>query len=560
MLAPYPTTVEELKAALIERYPTLAEVVNSTINWTYLNQPDLLAEFIRVELKDPDEAMQMRNAPIPRTQTPFVPALRPARHSYVPQGLYAAWSLRRVVDNYRGPLAQIRTQVSGVFTDTDVYAGADGLLNRATIDAITSSDGHAWIQRLYDQTGNGRNITLPGGKGARCRHNMVWLTGPNGIVPIAGFIRAGDGGEVANFPWPGGPMTLSIIGSTDRTDNTGVFLMSANFGLDAGWQVAPVMPVDADAGTSAGDGLIAFNGKGGTASGRGVLSGFLALNRDYMSMDVVLDTDKLPEVYVNNYREPITGGVVGTPAAQTSTLTVGNIAALSSSCLGPIGEILIYNRALSSEDRVALWRNRHEYYFGPRIVVLDGGSHMEGHTNLDANPMNFMRPLLSPRWGVMSMAESGNTLDQMEAQSPYSVDRLPREYKQSAIIYGQWYNTMQSVGLTPTQMIAAAKAWALKRKAQGYQKVIFSTPFRVGAAVWGGQYTLTNIQAVRTSLYDALNAGEDWIDSIVDLYSVTEFQDPTNTTYFAGDQLHLSQAGLIIQAEMYAAATAALEE
>lgn len=114
--------------------------------------------------------------------TPVIPNLLLEQYP----GAYAAYSLRRVRGEYTGPSIRVRKITSDPYPEQDIGFDADGNLD---VSALTTFlDGNAGnIERLYDQSGNNRNIvqTNP-------------ALGP-GIQPSAGSVYTVDGKAALRF-------------------------------------------------------------------------------------------------------------------------------------------------------------------------------------------------------------------------------------------------------------------------------------------------------------------------------------------------------------------------
>jgi hypothetical protein len=71
---------------------------------------------------------------------------------------------RRDFGSYRGPLIRIDRSSDGAVLD--VYAQADGWLNTADIAAFCAGGFTGRLQKIYDQSGNGRDLTNTGSVGS----------------------------------------------------------------------------------------------------------------------------------------------------------------------------------------------------------------------------------------------------------------------------------------------------------------------------------------------------------------------------------------------------------
>lgn len=140
--------------------------------------------------------------------------------------LLYAYSLRRVVPTYTGPLIRVRNGSLAGATTFDVGFDANGNLDTATLLAGVSIGNVGYVSRWYDQSGNGKNansgLNQPGGAGS----------GREPIIVNAGKIlvtKPGPNGTVLPATSWGHPLCgMSIASAFLDINNSSIFIVCSN--------------------------------------------------------------------------------------------------------------------------------------------------------------------------------------------------------------------------------------------------------------------------------------------------------------------------------------------
>lgn len=107
--------------------------------------------------------------------------------------------------------------------------------------------------------------------------------------------------------------------------------------------------------------------------------------------------------------------------------------------------------------------------------------------------------------------------------------------------------------LTSTQAYNNYVTYATARRALGEKVIVLTGLKRAGVSGWSGANETARLAANALIVAD----GTNW-DGVVDVASISQLQDPTNTTYFGSDQIHLTDAGYALVANNVAPAVEGL--
>ena len=249
----------------------------------------------------------------------------------------------------------------------------------------------------------------------------------------------------------------------------------------------------------------------------------------------------------------------------TGVLTIGDIAAGGFAWPGSISEILIWNTALTNEQ----YRMVYDYLaakwgFHSKKFLLCAGNSLTSGTNSTGGPTqttsvtgtNYPSVLWSllgaNNYDVRTDAFPGRTTDQMLSGTPAFGDLfwLPAAQPKNICVAWEVTNTLATSASSAAaydKIVAYCKA----RQARGYKVVVATCLPRLGSyAGFGVDYLAVN-GLIRDNY-------ASFADGIADVASDSRLKDPTNLTYFAADQIHLTDAGYAIVAGIIAPVVASL--
>lgn len=249
----------------------------------------------------------------------------------------------------------------------------------------------------------------------------------------------------------------------------------------------------------------------------------------------------------------------------TGALTVGDTSSGGFAWPGSISEVLIWNTALTNEQ----YRMVYDYLaakwgLNSKKFVLCAGNSLTSGTNSTGGPTQAVsvagtnypsalwKLLGANDYDVRTDAFPGRTTDQLISAMPNFSDLLwlPAASSKNICVVWEVTNTLAtsaSCGAAYDKIVAYCKA----RQARGYKVVVATCLPRLGS--YGGFAVdyLTINGLIRDNYLS-------FADGIADVASDSRLKDPTNLTYFAADQIHLTDAGYAIVAGIIAPVVANL--
>lgn len=245
----------------------------------------------------------------------------------------------------------------------------------------------------------------------------------------------------------------------------------------------------------------------------------------------------------------------GTLGLAGLNIGIGALADGSYKYTGLIGELIIYKRALSTDERASVLKylNR-KWAFNRRLIVAAGNSltsgvGSSGTENQAVSPSGTNYPaqlwnkLGADTWDMRIDAYPGRNLVQMLAENSICDALAPNAATlQPVVLVWEIVNT-----LTQKKSAAAAiqmlQRYCLARRLAGAKVAVF-TCLPTTAAVYAGFES--DRQVVNTFVRN------NWVkfaDALIDVAADPRLQNSADTTYFSGDKLHLTNAGYAVVAD-----------
>lgn len=221
-----------------------------------------------------------------------------------------------------------------------------------------------------------------------------------------------------------------------------------------------------------------------------------------------------------------------------------------------IGEILIYNAALTDAERLAVqdylkdkWGTLADEQPGPpatpNILVADGNSLTLG---LGQTPYPAqLATSLDASWQVVNDGVGSQTTPGMISTAPLRVDNLYNSGRTKNMVVA-WEGTNDITGkVGATAAYNNLKNYSLSRKAYGWKVLIMTILPR------SDDYALAaGFESIRQTVNVSIRANwATFADGLVDIGddpTIGQAGQETNTTYYVGDKVHLNTAGYTIVA------------
>jgi lysophospholipase L1-like esterase len=261
----------------------------------------------------------------------------------------------------------------------------------------------------------------------------------------------------------------------------------------------------------------------------------------------------------------------------TTTITLGTIkngrfrvatpSTSSSFWPGSLTGIRVYSAALSAGDITTLAAGGNpsatplrQYNFSEGVgttlansgslpnpqpqLICDGNSLTAGIGSSNANTEGYpaqLQSLLGVTWTSMQFGVGGQTTEDMNSDANTQIDGFFDSHRSKNIVVAwEGINSINNVNDTAAQAYTAMTTYIHGRQAAGFKVIVLTT------MKWG---TITAPKEVIRQAYNALVlANSAGADAVVDVASDSHLTDPTNTTYFSSDTIHLVDAGYAVVA------------
>jgi lysophospholipase L1-like esterase len=251
--------------------------------------------------------------------------------------------------------------------------------------------------------------------------------------------------------------------------------------------------------------------------------------------------------------------------AGSVAVTIGDLAGGGFAWPSYIGEVLIYNVALSQENvRQVYDYLQQKWGINTNLVVCTGDSITSGTGSTGGPAQTMLTPvggtnypnrlwslLGSSTWQVKADAYPGRTLIQMNTETSTYGDLYfsPRGASKNINIVWGGTNDCSSYTSVGSAMSLYEKL-CLQKKALGWKVVAVTMLLRQDGAAPGISAFAINQAQFNTWLRANYTR---FADTLVDVAADSRLQNPSNTTYFNADKIHLTDAGYIVVANlMYA--------
>lgn len=190
----------------------------------------------------------------------------------------------------------------------------------------------------------------------------------------------------------------------------------------------------------------------------------------------------------------------------------------------------------------------------PNIYAFDGDSLVYGDTApQDGFPIQY-EGLIGPtgRPIIYQTAVNGLTMLDLIAKQQSVNDLLAMPHQSATLFVLEHVNALRqtSVYQTVPQLITSTAQYCEAARAAGWDKIYIVNATPAGPPLYANNWQAGAWDTYNTAL-DAAWSG--FADGIVDMRTITQLQDYTNTTYFDSDQLHRTAAGYaLVAAACYA--------
>lgn len=218
---------------------------------------------------------------------------------------------------------------------------------------------------------------------------------------------------------------------------------------------------------------------------------------------------------------------------------------------GSIVEIMIFNRDLTdNEDRLV-----NDYFFNTyglrkKRLICDGNSLTYGTGSTGGNVYpNYLATSLGSTWQVFNIGVQGQVTSSMVTNAPTQIDNVLGSpyFSKDVIIVWEGTNSLNS-GIDATTAFNSMVTYCRARKAAGAKVIVATCLPRSSAGVPG------DFNAQRAT-YNTLirNNYQFFSDALLDVAAdsrIGDDGDETNTTYYAGDNVHLNSNGYSVIADL----------
>lgn len=187
-----------------------------------------------------------------------------------------------------------------------------------------------------------------------------------------------------------------------------------------------------------------------------------------------------------------------------------------------------------------------------RFILCEGDSLTKGNAAPNEGYDEQLGRLYATEPKIVNAATGGDTLAVMMGQTGVVDTEFSRNSAYSNKLAILWAGSNDiSVSGTLADLQSNATSWVAGRKALGAKVVILTTIAR-------SDFDATK-NGVRTAYNDWIKAGSSGADAVADVASDARLQDPTDTTYYRDDEVHLVAAGQSVVAGYVKAAIDSLD-
>jgi lysophospholipase L1-like esterase len=438
-----------------------------------------------------------------------------------------AYSTRRLRRTYLGAAIRVRRLSDGA--ETDLAAG----FSKPAADAFGAN---LKIVKIYDQSGNGRDLTVVG-----TPPKLSYLT-----RPMIDFYECDDSTEfrsaaTINLKEPTQFFAIDpIVGSSYLTHfGTGQFATRFSAGR-----------------------YTQTNGADVSYDGRISERGTVQLTSEFRTGG--------ERIRVDGAALSVSSGAnAGDVPLVNGIIRLGNYVGLGSGLfLGRVGEFLLFDGNVSSADRDAIESSQMSYYLNGRRIVVHGdslayGSNLGLYRRESVNYGGQTRDLLGEGWDVYNRAVPGSSFNNISGGDFHLIlsaaSRIDVLYRPSAaqniLVISTGWNDVNG-GETALTIKAQFIAYCLARKAQGWKVVVAPLPIS-NYPVQPGIYPSIRLEVNAWLAQHWHEFADAYADFSADPV-IGNNANTTNTLYWQ-DQLHMTQSGYAIWAQYLKKAIESIE-
>jgi hypothetical protein len=231
---------------------------------------------------------------------------------------------------------------------------------------------------------------------------------------------------------------------------------------------------------------------------------------------------------------------------------------------GDLIALLVYTAIPSAGDEALIEQYLARRAWANNYIAFDGNSltatSQDGGNSYPTQCLTLLgAPALGSLWGGQNFGVSGQTTADMNSDAATQIDVRYRSLRPKN--FSVAWEVTNDVKLNDNQASALSniQTYCTNRKTKGFTTLLLSVLPRQDSGLPADFETIrTNINAqfrsdfnVSVPGYPRLfkpGAGGTYADLLVDVAANTNLQDPTNTTYFQTDKVHLHDAGYALVA------------
>lgn len=212
---------------------------------------------------------------------------------------------------------------------------------------------------------------------------------------------------------------------------------------------------------------------------------------------------------------------------------------------GDITDICVYNRALSTNEDVAVRKALapQPFYWN---LIFDGDSLTKGYTIANPThpiitntyPWKACRQLSSVKGGNIGV--TGAKLTAMPVVSLASVNT--NDYGKNVVIIWGGTNDIYVDGVDNATVLTRLQSYVSARKAEGWKVIILSMIVR-------SQFDPT-MEGYRVAFNSSISSDHSFADGFADVAADARLQNYSDTTYFESDGVHLTPTGYGVVADI----------
>ncbi len=246
----------------------------------------------------------------------------------------------------------------------------------------------------------------------------------------------------------------------------------------------------------------------------------------------------------------------GGPSAAITAITLGAPGGHNAGFFAhiQISELIVCDSTLTGPQATQIYGYLYAKYAltTKKLFIGDGdsltfgtGSSVPGGSSAYPGQLQLLLAGGATTWIIQNQGSAGTTISQIDSNAAALTDPICGYYTRTVIAGWGGTNDLGNGSTGAATYTALQTYFANRRASNASSKLVAMTIIARGDGSWTGA-----METERLAFNTSLRNNHAFADGFVDLANDTRLQTPSNTTYYAGDQLHLVDAGYGVVASL----------